>query len=436
LSKINKRLVKYFIGIITFVVVICFIGSSLFLSRFYRSYQFNLLENTARDIYVSLEEGSQYQSFDVNAVVVNNGQMYFLGKNRMGIMHFLRNVDYSAMNQKGEITVPNGETFLYYKSETELGYIISFKSSAELSEYLNIVYIILLLVFVTSIILCIPVITYLGNKFTRPILKLQRASKGIAEGAFNVDMEVDTKDEIEELSLSLKLAAHELEKKYSMQRDFIANVSHDFRTPISIIRNYAEAISDNMVDNKSREEYSKVIISEVDRLNSMVGDILKLSKLKEGGYALNKEWFGLSEFLIECRSKFLNIAHDKSIELELSESNIEAYGDVTYLSRVMYNFIENALKFSNKDSKIEISLSSISEGIKVSVKDFGIGIEEEMINDIWNRYYKHSQSGGMGLGLPISSEILKLHGFSYGVESEIGKGSEFYFIIPGKLYRK
>jgi signal transduction histidine kinase len=167
----------------------------------------------------------------------------------------------------------------------------------------------------------------------------------------------------------------------------------------------------------------------------MVGDILKLSKLKEGGYVLNKEWFELGGFLIECRDKFLNIAYGKSIELKLDESNIEIYGNVTYLSRVMYNFIDNALKFSNKDSKIEITLSINTEGIKVSVKDFGIGIEKEMINDIWNRYYKHSQSGGMGLGLPISSEILKLHGFSYGIESEVDEGSEFYFIIPEKFYR-
>lgn len=436
LTKINKRLAKYFIGIITLVVIICFAGSSLFLSKFYKSYQYNLLENIARDIHVSLKEGSQYQNFDVNAIVVSNEQIYFLGKSKMGVMPFLRGIDYNSINQKGELTVPNGETFLYYKLKTELGEIIPFKSSAELSEYLNIVYIILLLVFVTSLILCIPVVTYLGNKFTRPILKLQRASKEIAEGNFNVDMEVNTKDEIEELSLSLKLAARELERKYSMQRDFIANVSHDFKTPIAIIRNYAEAILDNIVDDRSRKEYSEVIISEVDRLNSVVSDILKLSKLKEGGHIPNKEWFVLDGLLIDCKDKFLNISYGKNIELKLGESNIEVYGNMIYLSRVMYNFIDNALKFSNEGSKIEIELSTNTKGLKVSVKDFGIGIEKEMVSDIWNRYHKHSESGGMGLGLAISSEILKLHGFSYGVESEIGQGSDFYFIIPEKLYRK
>jgi signal transduction histidine kinase len=435
LSKINKRLIKYFIGIIAFVVFVCFIGSSLFLSKFYMKHQYNLLERNAHDIYESLKDGVPYQSFDISAIVIKDGQIYFLGQSKMGIMPFIRNVDYNTIKQSGKFKVPNGENFLYYKYQTELGDVVVFKSSTESSEYLNIIYIILLVVFIISILLCIPVISYLGSKFTRPILKLQKASKEIAGGNFKVDMKIDTGDEIEELYLSLNLAAKELEKKNSMQRDFIANVSHDFRTPLSIIRNYAEAISDNIIDNKTKEEYSNIIISEVDRLNLMVGDLLQLSKLKEGHYMLNSIWFDLGELLKNCMDKFLNIATNKSVELTLNISSIEVLGDYNYLSRVLYNFIDNAIKFSESGGKVEIKSTITAEGIKVSVKDHGIGIRKEMLSEIWDRYYKHSQSGGMGLGLPISSEILRLHGFSYGVESVLEDGSEFFFIIPENLYR-
>lgn len=224
-----------------------------------------------------------------------------------------------------------------------------------------------------------------------------------------------------------------------MQRDFIANVSHDFKTPLSIIRNYSEAIHDGLVDLESAQKYSKDIIDEVDKLNDLVMDILQLSKLQEGKLKLNKIKFNIYEFLNSSINKFKYKALEKNIFIDLIfhiSKDTLIYGDKIALERVLYNFIDNAIKFSPNSCKIELYIKYNNNGIMVSVKDKGPGIEEDMIHEIWNRYYKHSQSGGMGLGLPICSQILKLHNFDYGVNSKLGSGSEFYFIISKDYYSK
>ena len=295
-------------------------------------------------------------------------------------------------------------------------------------------YIILSLIFLIAVIISIPIVSMLGKRITKPILKLQKASLDITKGNFNIDVDVNTRDEIQELSKSLKIMAMTIEKKSVMQRDFIANVSHDFKTPLSVIRNYSEAIYDDLLEEKDEKEYLKGIIQEVDRLNILVMDILQLSKLQGGTDVLRNEYFNLSEFLLDFKSAFKIQIQNKNIHLDIKiqGSTIEILADRNYLYRVVYNFIDNAIKFSNENGIVELSCEKIQEEIKICVKDNGIGIEDDYIDDIWQRYYKNKKSGGMGIGLAICSEILRLHDFKYGVISNIGKGSEFFFIVPSK----
>jgi signal transduction histidine kinase len=456
MERITKKFIKYFLYIILMVLIISFAGSSIFLSRFYMDEQYKELEITAKDIYSAINENSVYRNSAVKAVLIRGtsivpimGQGY--GKMGMGGMNFFKNIDYDNLSLKGEYKHGEGENYLYYNYETELGNIIVFKNRISISEYLKIVYIILFVVLLVGIILSIPFISYLGKKFTKPIIKLQKASMQIAEGNYSFDINVNSNDEIEDLSKSLNYMADEIEKKHTLQKDFIANVSHDFKTPLSIIRNYSEAIGDGILEQDDVKEYSKEIIDEVDRLNGLVMDLLELSKFQGGKITINRDYFNLKEFLERCSLKFNSIIKDKNITMIVCCPEIQIYADSNSLSRVIYNFIQNAIKFSEDNSRIEIYVYSVNLGdktigemneeniidknkgdMKVCVKDNGIGIDEKMIKDIWNRYYKHSQSGGMGLGLAISSEILKLHEFQYGVESTGGNGSEFYFIIPNK----
>ena len=237
-------------------------------------------------------------------------------------------------------------------------------------------------------------------------------------------MDINTKDEIEELSKGIKVMAETIEKKNTMQRDFIANVSHDFKTPLSVIRNYSEAIYDDLLKEDEKKEFLKDIIKEVDRLNILVMDILELSKLQGSTDILKREYFNLSEFLLDFKSAFRMKLESKNIILNIKplDYDIEILADGNYLYRVIYNFIDNAIKFSREGGTVELYAKDEGEDIKISVRDKGIGIDNNYIDDIWKRYYKNKKSGGMGLGLAICSEILALHNFRYGVISKEGEG--------------
>lgn len=430
LDKITQKLIKYFIYIISTAILVCFIASSVFLSEFYKKTQLKLLKNSAEEIYSSLKQGYLYENIAIDAVIIKDNEIVSIGRKKIGIINSLKNIDFNKLPEEGSFKHMGNQSLLYYKLSTEFGYILTFEKGNYSSEYLRITYSILLVIFLLSLVFSIPLISFVGKKFTRPILKLQKASQEIAGGNFDTKIQINTADEIEDLANSLNSMAISLQKKYQLQRDFIANVSHDFKTPLSVMRSYSEAIKDGIVHGEDAKNYAEEIINEVDRLNKLVIGIMELSKLQGGRLPLNKESFNIKELLSECIDKFTPIALRKNISLVLDADDVQIYGDKSYLFRVIYNFVDNALKFSPKDKDIIVSTEFVDKGIKVSVIDKGIGISEDMITNIWTKYYKHSKSGGMGLGLPICSEILKLHNFEFGVFSDENKQTEFFFIAP------
>lgn len=435
MDKITLKLIKYFMLIIALIISVCFILSSIFLSKYYINQQYDNLKNSADEIYSSLKNNESISYTNISAILINDNNILPLTQVKMGMMPFIHSIDRNTFETKGIFKNAMNNEFLYYKLETDMGDIVVFQNNRYSSEYLKVVYIVLFFIFIFAIIISIPLISYMGKKFTQPIIKLEKAASSISNENFDVDFSVKTNDEIETLSNSLNKMAVSLKKKYGLQRDFIANVSHDFKTPLSIIRSYSEAINDKMVDENGIEKYSQEIIKEVDRLNTLVMDILQLSKLQDGAYSLNKEFINIQALVNECINSFTLIATKKSISFICSVDAIEAYADWTYLYRVIYNFIDNAVKFSYENSKIKIFTSLENDNIKLSIKDYGIVIDEQMMTDIWDKYYKDSQRGGMGLGLPICREILKMHGFKFGASSSRESGTEFYFIIPEESTR-
>lgn len=429
-SKITKKLIKYFLFTITLVVFVCFLISSSFISKLYRKQQYKSLKTSGEEIYESLKNNTPIEELQSNAVLITNSSIIPLTKSKMGVVNMIKFMDIENIHGEGILNTKSGESFLMYKLETPLGDIITFQNAAPYSEFLKIIYIVLISVFIIAIIISIPIFYFLGRKFTKPILQLKNISNEIAKGNFEIMEPINTGDEIEELYSSINNMSNRLKEKHSFQKKFIANISHDFRTPLSIIRNYSEAISDGILSENEVTNYSKEIINEVDKLNTMVIDLLEISKLQEGKLKLTLNKIDIRVFLKHCVESFMTISKEKNIDLVLTSHPIEVVMDEKYMYRVMYNFINNAIKFSNKNSSIEISSIKMSEGVKVSVKDYGIGIPENIINDIWYRYYKDSQSGGIGLGLPICKEILEQHNFKYGVESKENEGTTFYFIIP------
>lgn len=437
MGKLTLRLIKYFSGIIVLVVIFCFLTSSIFLSYFYVNMQYSELKAASNKIYEAIKSGDQYSDvvseYQISsAILVKNREITTLSSSKMGMMSVMKNTNFEDLKEKGKYTSPMNQDFLYYKNSTDIGDIIILQNNKFSGEYMKSTYIILSIIFLVALIISIPVVSVLGKRITRPIIKLQKAALDITQGNFDIDVEANTKDEIEELSNSLKIMADSIEKKNVMQRDFIANVSHDFKTPLSVIRNYSEAIYDDILGEKDKKEYLKEIIKEVDRLNLLVMDILQLSKLQGGIDILKKENFNLTEFLQDFENSFRIHLQTKnlSLKIKLLDSDIDIYADSNYLYRVIYNFIDNAIKFSHEGGEIALSATKEEQGIRISVKDYGEGIDEKYTANIWERYYKSQKSGGMGLGLAICSEILKLHNFEYGVLSEKGKYTEFYFTIP------
>lgn len=438
MGKLTMRLIKYFIGIISFVSIVCFAASSIFLSTIYTNMQYLNMKEASDIIYENLKAGKEYSDIFTeyqitNAFLLKEGKINSIMPNKMGNMFMMRNNNFSNLSEKGKYKNGMNEEFLYYKKSTDMGDIILLRNNRFSVEYMNSAYIILAIIFISAVIISVPIVSTLGKKLTRPILKLQKAAMDITKGNFNIDVEVDTKDEIQELSNNIKDMADTIEKKTVMQRDFIANVSHDFKTPLSVIRNYSEAIYDDILEEEDKKEYLKEIIHEVDRLNILVMDILQLSKL-QGANAdlLKREQFNLSDFLLDFKNTFKVQLQNKHImfSVEVKDFSSDIFADRNYLYRVIYNFIDNAIKFSHENGVIELSAEERDDSIRVSVKDNGIGINKNYIEDIWQRYYKNKESGGMGIGLAICSEILKLHNFEYGVNSEKGQLTEFYFIAP------
>lgn len=435
MDKITIKLTKYFMLLITLIVALILLASSIFLSKFYMKQQYDSLEASAKYIYSSLKTDQQITDTNISAILIKGTTITPLSHGKMGMMPLLRSAGENNFKTKGVFENGMGTEFLYYKLQTDLGDIVVFQNNKYSSDYLKVVYIILFFIFIVSILLSIPLISHVGKKFTQPVLKLQKVASSISKGDFDVDCNVNTNDEIEALSNSLSIMAAGLKKKYQLQRDFIANVSHDFKTPLSVIKSYSEAVSDGIVDEGTAKKYSNEIIKEVDRLNSLVMDLLQLSKLQDGAYSLCKEFINLSELVQNSVNQFNPIINKKNISFDISIEPVEIYADRKYLQRVLYNFIDNAIKFSYDNSKIEIYTTRANGSLKLSVRDYGFGIENHLFEDIWDKYYKNAQSGGMGLGLPICKEILKVHGYEYGAQSSASEGTEFYFVISGDNIR-
>lgn len=440
MGKLTKRLIKYFTGIISIVVITCLILSGLFLSLIYTNIQYSDMKKASDKLYEAIKNQNQYSDiisqYQISsAFLTKDGQTTSLTSNMMGM---IKNMNIDKLNSKGKFVNQKNEEFLYYKTSTDIGDIIILQNDKFSSTYMKYTYIILTIIFLAALLISIPIIAFLGKKITEPVILIQKASLDITKGNFDIDLKVDTKDEIEELSGSIKYMAEAIEKKDTIQREFIANVSHDFKTPLSVIRNYSEAVFDDILDEKQKKEYIKEIINEVDRLNSLVMDILELSKLQVGDDILKKEQFNLNEFLSSFQNTFKIQLQQKKLDfkLEITNLNIDILGDSKYLHRVIYNFIDNAVKFSKESGSIKLGALETEEGLKLYVSDTGIGINSRDIHDIWERYYKSAKSGGLGLGLAICSEILKMHNFEYGAVSKEGQNAEFYFIVPRNSYIK
>ena len=276
----------------------------------------------------------------------------------------------------------------------------------------------------------------ISKKISRPIEKITNISKKMSSGNYDVKFDTGTDiNEIKELEITLNKMSEELSKTENLRREFLANVSHDLKTPLTLIKANAEMVRDLNYNNKEKREKSlNTVTSEVDRLNLLVEDILDLSKMQSNADDLDLEEFNISEVIRTIVERF-NVLCERdgySIECDLFDFNITA--DKKKIEQVIYNLITNAMNYTGDDRKVFIKMKDNDKKVKIEIIDTGAGINEKDLEHIWDKYYKADKkykrvTYGTGLGLSIVKNILNLHKFEYGVESEKSKGTTFYFYV-------
>lgn len=267
-----------------------------------------------------------------------------------------------------------------------------------------------------------------------PIAGITRSAVELSNGNYNVKFNGGMFTETNELAKTLNKASYEMQKTDSYQRDLIANVSHDLKTPLTMIKSYAEMINDISGDNpEKRAEHLAVIISETDRLNKLVTDMLSVSRLQSNSAEINMTKFDIVKAASEVEETFEVLNQQEGYNITFSKCrSAYVYGDYDKLKQVMANLISNAVKYCGEDRYIHIELKKVGRSVRFDVIDHGDGIAAEEISHVWERYYRTSANRnrnieGTGLGLSIVKGILSLHNANYGVESEEGKGSDFWF---------
>lgn len=317
------------------------------------------------------------------------------------------------------------------------GYLLIHKRIADIqmerNHFMGPVYVTLLLIYLFSYIILI------GFQFFvyRPLRKITEAATQYASGNLEYEIRVKSQDEMGYLSASLNYMSSKLKDMEDYQKKFVANVSHDFRSPLTSIKGYVEAMADGTIPSEMQGKYLKIILFETDRLTDLTQDLLCLNEYDSNTLLLTKTSFDIHEIIKNTSASFEGTCKQKkiSIELLLATKHLNVHADKRKIQQVLYNLLDNAIKFSEPDSSIIVETTERGDKIHISVKDYGTGIPKESLNKIWERFYKTDTSRGKdkkgtGLGLAITKEAIQAHNENINVISTEGVGTEFIFTLP------
>ena len=293
------------------------------------------------------------------------------------------------------------------------------------------------MIFLLIAVIALTILLY--RKIANPLIAISMEAKKLDTGEYSSVKKANAYMEASTLDSTLCKAAKNIKKADKAKRDLISNVSHDLRTPLTMIGGYGEMMID--LPEEKTDENLKVIVDEAKRLNNLVNDLLDLSRLQENRIVLKKEVFDLSDFITEQMKKYevYRVQENFVFEVHLCEST-DVFADRVRIAQVFNNFMINGINYGGNAKHMIIRTERVNEKtVLVSVQDFGEGIEEKDIDNIWERYYKIDKehvrsSSGSGIGLAICKQLLELHGVKYGVHSKKNEGSTFFFELP--VYKK
>lgn len=451
--KKNSLGVKTFSYLITFsiaILLLLYMFQIVFLKIFYERYQINNLKSVANRIITSPETVSFEQLAYENEMCIqiyndNKVTSYnvlnkdcLLNSNDKSVIKVKNKILTSSKNSIIRVINPkyDSKSIIYGIHYSDDIYILL---NTKLEDVNSTTYILRgQLIYITLIMIILSGIVsyFVGKMINKPILNITNKAKLMANGNYEQDTNKYDIAEIDELNQVLNYARSEIKNTDELRRDLMANVSHDLKTPLTMIKAYAEMARDiNNENEDKRKDNLNVIIDETDRLNVLVNDILELSRMQNSSDKLNIESYDLIEELNQILKRYEIIKETENYKFITNiPEKAMVKADKKKINQVMYNLINNAINYTGDDLTIKINITDCKKRYLVEIIDTGKGISEEDLKFIWSKYYKNEKNHkrnivGTGLGLSIVETILIKHKFEYGVKSKKNKGSNFYFYI-------
>lgn len=458
----------YFIGFTIIVFVLLWLFQILFLEKFYTNSKIRDVDKSASLILYSYENDKPADFSKKLDEIASENDLCIEIVNRYGrsqytkehsvdcVIHGKGNSTYAYQNEievNGNLPIwrkvqnpRNSYSMVLYgcalgAEDNPSGYLFINTALVPVGSTVTIIKRQLMLITFILVIFAFIISLFVSRNIAKPIDRITVAAESLAKGNFNTKFDGRGYLEVKQLADALTYAEKELSRVDTMQRDLIANVSHDLRTPLTMLKAYAEMIRDLSGDDpKKRNEHLEIIINETDRLSLMVNDILDLSKLESGRQKLNPVEFGITSKLSEIIDRFKGIYEENGYGIHFTPDEERIVRcDVVKIEQVIYNLIKNALNYTGDNKQIYVRQINSPGGVTIEVEDTGEGIEQDKINLIFDKYYRSENHKrdivGTGLGLSIVKAVLKLHGYDYGVRSILGKGSVFWFRISSRDVR-
>lgn len=422
-EKLQTKLYKYLILFSGFILLSLWLLQSVFLKdmyKFVRNHELNSAITYFSDNFENEDIDNLIKEIEHNSGVV-----------------IMPTKDYKRpeIERSGRSQIPPEaieKTAVFTQGDDDLSFTF-YALITPLDSTISTLRVELFIISILVIILSLAMAIVISKKVARPIEILNESAKDLAKGNFDVNFKADDYLEIEELSDTLNYASDELGKLDSYRKELLANISHDLKTPLSIINSYTQMMKD--FKDEVTDENFDMILEETDRLSNLVGDALDISNYENKNVVLNEKIYNLSKQVrnVVDRLNEMLVKDGFFIDTKI-EDDIFIKADEIKIEQVIYNLITNAITHSNQSSQIIVRLKSEGSNARFEVTDFGQGIAEKDLANIWDRYYKvdktHKRNKlGSGLGLSIVREIIKLHGGNYGVSSVPYKQTTFYFSL-------
>ena len=441
---------RTFLGLSIFIVVILLLlwfVQIKFLSVFYEKYQIDKIETIVNKI----KSTDDIESLDLEKDAFENDVCIEIIDKDTITSYNIRNIGCIIANNNKEtqkikakalaengyliLTGPRKEKSLLYAVRLDDNKIVFLNTSLEdLGTTTSILRGQLIYITLIAIFVAIVISVFIARMVNKPILKITDQAKELSKGNYNIKFDGGNLSELDELAGVLTVAASEMNKTDELRRDLIANVSHDLKTPLTMIKAYAEKVRDmSYKDKEKMDKDLNVIIDESDRLNALVNDLLNVSKIESHKDEINLSTYSLNDQITEVLRRYDVIQEKEGYKIDVDiPKNVSVEADKEKINQVFYNLINNAIEHTGDDLTVKIKVDNKKDGVLISITDSGKGIPKEEIPLVWNKYYTKKKNHkrntvGTGIGLSIVKTVLEAHKCEYGIDSVVNKYTTFFF---------